>query len=412
MLASEDALAANDGEGVSRHVLRAKACGASGDVLGRAHLAHAGLSLWKGDNLAAGEIARDAMSLLDRGTERWFIAAGIASAGFGKVENTLATLAVVDELERTPANDAASGRARAIARSRAAIQLAYFGELARADALLEGCEREPGAAGDAGVLAWLCDAAFDRAFASGEPVHPSTFLRGRELYERIGDRRGAVTQAGNHVWTLAMLGAVDAARAELERFEREGAELGFHFTKVIAGSVRAIIAVSEGKSESIVEVVRTMRKGLASGRGAGGLGAWLAEILALAGRLDEAAAEVELALPRTANASAYRALTFAASAMVKVRRKDVAGALDDSARGMECAAHGVGLLGAYSPYLARFEALHAAGLDDEARAVLRSGALTLSRRAAKLGEYGPGYLAHGWRTAELMRLAREHGVAP
>jgi eukaryotic-like serine/threonine-protein kinase len=413
VLASEEALAANDGGAVSRHLLRAETCGVSGDLLGRARLAQADLSLWKGDHVAAFSLARDAMSLLHRGSERWFDATGVAvTAAFGETENTQDALAVVDELERTPASDPASGRARAIARARAAIQLVYFGELARTDALLEGCEREPGAAGDAGVLAWICDAAFDRAFASGEPVHPETFIRGRELCERIGDRRGAVTQSGNHVWTLAILGAFDEARAALDRFEREGSELGFRFTKVIGDSVRTIIAVGEGKREWAVDVLLEMRKNLASGRAAGGIAAWRGELLALAGRLDEAAAEVEMALPLTTNAPEYRALALAASAMVKVRRTDLAGALDDSARGMECAAHGVGWIGAYTPYLARFEALHAAGLDDEARAVLRSGAVTLSRRAANLREYGPGYLETGWRTAELMRLAREHGVAP
>ena len=59
------------------------------------------------------------------------------------------------------------------------------------------------------AIKWLCDAAFDRALASGEPVHPARFLRGRELYTRLGDRRGAVGQAGSHLMTLATLGAFD-----------------------------------------------------------------------------------------------------------------------------------------------------------------------------------------------------------
>ena len=66
----------------------------------------------------------------------------------------------------------------------------------------------------------------------------------------------------------------------------------------------------------------------------------------------------------------------------------------------------------YTPHLARFYALRAARLDEEARAVLRDAAATLWRRARGLAEYGPQYLERGWRTAELMRVAREHGVAP
>jgi hypothetical protein len=88
------------------------------------------------------------------------------------------------------------------------------------------------------------------------------------------------------------------------------------------------------------------------------------------------------------------------------------GALDDSAQAMDVAAHGVGLANVYTPCLARYEALHAAHLEEEARAVLRDGAATLARRATGLREYGAAYLEHAWRAAELMRLAREAGVGP
>lgn len=60
--------------------------------------------------------------------------------------------------------------------------------------------------------------------------------------------------------------------------------------------------------------------------------------------------------------------------------------------------------------MARYEVLRAAGRDDEAREILREGATTLTRRVANLGEYGPIYLARGWRNAELIGLAREQGV--
>lgn len=54
------------------------------------------------------------------------------------------------------------------------------------------------------------------------------------------------------------------------------------------------------------------------------------------------------------------------------------------------AVSGVGIGNAHTPCLARYEV----------------------PRAGNLGEYGPVYLEHGWRTAELMRIAREHGVDP
>ncbi len=412
VVAAEDALAATDAAGIAKHVASAEACHASGELLGRARLALGEIAMWNGDNAAAAKGARLAMSLLDRGSARWFVAAGIAASAFGKFEDTASALSVVDELEQTPANDPVAGRARAIARIRAASQLAFFGQIARFDALIEGCEREHGAEGDAGVLAWLCDAAFDRAFASGEPMHPSRLLRGRELYARLGDRRGVVSQMGNHLLTLSILGAVDEARAALPEFEREGAEIGFRPTRLIAPWIRALCALSEGDVEPLLKFQRATRRAIPPGRGAAGVGMSLAELLVLQGHLAEAAEEIAIGLSSAANTPAYRCVFLAVSSMIKVRKQDVAGALDDSARAMECGGPAVGIVNAYTPCLARYEALRAAHLDEEARTVLRDGAATLWKRAAKLEEYGPVYLEHGWRTAELMRLAREQGVDP
>ncbi|HEX4335815.1 MAG TPA: protein kinase [Polyangiaceae bacterium] len=412
VIAAENALAAMDAAGIARHVASAETCAASGELLGRARLAQADMSLWNGDNRAAGRDARDAMSLVERGTARWFDAAGIAAVAFGKLDDTIETFSAVEALEQTAASEPSSGRSRAVARIRAGIQLAYFGELARTDTLLDGCEREPGADGDAGVLAWLCDAAFDRMFASGEPVHPSRFLRGRELYGRLGDRRGVVVQTSNHILTLAMLGAFAEARAALPAFESESAEIGFRSAKLIAPWIRASCAQGEGDAEPILHFQRTTRRMLPPGRGAAGVSMSLAELLVLNGHVDEAADEVAIGLSSAFNTPTYCCVLLAVSSMIKVRRDDVAGALDDSAQAIALAARGVGIANAYTPHLARYEALHAAHLEEEARAVLRDGAATIWRRAQNLAEYGPGYLKHAWRTAELMRLADEHGVAP
>ena len=411
VVAAEEALAATDTAAIARHVASAETCDVSGALLGRARLVQADIALWRGDNVAASHGAREAMSLVQPGTERWFVAAGIAAAAFGKLGNLAETLSVVDALERTPANDHTAGPARAIARIRSAIQLVYFGELARTDALLEGCEREPGAEGDAGVLAWLCDAAFDRALASGEPIHPSRFLRGRELHARLGDKRGMVVQMSNYIVTLTILGAFTEADALLPAFEREGAELGYNFTALNGRWMRASRTLSnEGDVTPIVQLLRETRRALPPGRAAAGVGLWLAEILALQGELEEAAQEVETALAWSENAPSIRGGLHAVSAMIKLRNQDLDGALADSERALDTAPRAAGLGNAYTPCLARYEVLRAAGRDEEARAVLREGAATLTRRASNLGEYGPIYLAHGWRTAELIRLAREQGV--
>jgi len=411
VVAAEDALAATDTAAIARHVASAATCGVSGTLLGRARLVEADIALWRGDNVAAGRGAREAMSLVEPGIEHWFVAAGIAAAAFGKLGDIAETLSVVDALERTPARDHTAGPARAIARIRSAIQLVYFGELARTDALLDGCEREPGAEGDAGVLAWLCDAAFDRAIASGDPIHPSRFLRGRELYGRIGDRRGMVVQMSNYIVTLTILGAFAEVDELLPAFEREGAELGYNFAALNGRWMRASRTLStEGDVAPIVKLLGDTRRALPPGRAAAGVGLWLAEILALQGELEAATVEVETALAWSENAPTIRGGLHAVSAMIKLRNRDLDGALADSARALELAPRAAGLGNAYTPCLARYEVLRAAGRDDEAREILREGATTLTRRVANLGEYGPIYLARGWRNAELIGLAREQGV--
>jgi hypothetical protein len=412
VVAAEDALAATDAAGVTRHVASAESCGASGELLGRARLANADISLWTADNPGAARDAHAAMSLLERGRERWFDAAGVAAAAFGKLDDTASTLSVVEELWKTPANGPSAGPARAIARIRAGIQLAYFGELTRTDELLEGCEREPGAEGDPGVLAWLCDAAFDRMHASGEPVHPSTFVRGRDLYDRLGDKRGMMAQTSNYVLALAMLGAVGEARAALPAFEREAAELGFRPAKLIAPWVHALCALSDGDVAPLLGFHRATRRMLPPGRSLASVAMSLAEHLVLTGQIDEASEEVAIGLPSAAHAPGYRCVLLAVSSMIKLRRQDVAGALEDSAEAVKVGARAVGIVNAYTPCLARYEALGAAGMKEEARAVVRDGAATLWRRAGRLDEYGPVYLEHGWRTAELMRIAGAMAVDP
>ncbi len=406
VVAAEHALAAADATGIMKHITSAEACGVSGELLGRARLAVADIALWKVENATAANAAREAMTLLERGSERWFRAVSIAVVGFGKLEDCAATLAVVDELEKTPARDPAAGPARAIARIRAAIQLAFFGELARTDELFEGASREPGAASDPGVQAWLCDAAFERALAGGEPVHPSRLLEGRDLYLRIGDRRGAVMLLGNYIILLSMLGAFDEMRAALPEYEREGAAIGFSHVKFAIGWVTGTAKlVEEGDPEPLFAVLRPMRRVVPTSRMIAGVAMVLAEALVLHGQLDEAAEEVAIGLRAAKSSPGGTGGLLAVSSMIKVRRGDVEGALADSAHSLELAARSVSFGNAYAPFLARYEALHASGRVEEARAIAREGAALLERRAAKLGEYAASYRERGWRTAELLRLA-------
>lgn len=407
--AAEQALLAHDFEAVFRHSSRAEACGASASVMAPARLAEAEAWLWRANNEACANAASLAVASLERGTEKWFVAVGLVAVACGKLGRREALLAVVSDLERTPATDERSGRARAITRARAATQLAYAGEIARSDTLREGCEREPGAADDPGVLAWLAAAACERGLAGGAVVNPSVPRRARELFLQIGDRRAALGQRGAESQLLVTIGAFDEALAVAEALTREAGE-DAGFVRMYVGLIRASAAARQGDPQPLVELTKLIVNAN-NPRLASAAHASTAEALLAAGRVEEAASHAEIAFSHSATVPGYRAAALALLARLDLGRGDIAGALDKSEQSMALFSGGVPLWVVPLACSSRFEVLATAGRTEEARQTLHEGLRYFARSAHELD---PHYRAlcfdRKGLAVRLFELASAHGI--
>jgi len=387
--AAEQAMLAQDVDAVHRHAARAEALGAAPPDLATARAAQADASLWVGAHPAAAEQSRLAMADLERASARWFEALAVGLVSSGKLGDRQLFESFVTELESTRATQADAGRARAVARARAAIQLAYFNEIPRADALLEGCEaEEPGAAGDIGVKAWLLAAVCERGTAAGEPVHPSVPREARLLCESIGDTRGAFGHWGSELQLFATIGAF-----------AEATECG-----------EQMLAASGGKARSIVLYARSNHVMLAGMAGDfGPLTAFIEELRASAsprlleyfsatcaqlfffhGRLDDAenyARQVLVSLPLDARVGPL-VTAHAVLARVEAKRGNGAAALEHVEKlGQQAFVPTVVASATAMIFLARAEALEAAGRAEEAREALASGVAHMERCSRNLRDY-------------------------
>ena len=409
--AAEDALAANDFDGLVVHVTKAESQGAAGDLLGRAFLARAEASYWRNDAVSAARDAHSAFGLVDRGSEKWFAAAGLAVAASGRLDDHEALRTVVAELEQVPARDERTGRARAIARARAwPSQLVSAGDIARADTMLDGCEAEPGAAGDVGVQAWLCNAAIDRRYQTGQFVHPSLPLRAIELYESVGDRRSAIAQAGMYVLALDSIGETELACTEAARLVQTAGDLAVGTLVFAQRMVDASLARRRGDLEptriACDWVVTTL-----SPRAASSNRVYLALMLLIAGRIDEAASHLEATREASAKVPAYHSLSLSLEARIAAFRGDGARAVELAERALAESARGIAGRGATSIDLARVVAFEAAGRPADMRRALEHGLARLRQRAGECGASRETFLAHGFDNATLLELARTHGVS-
>lgn len=135
---AELALEANDTTAVLERVTLAASSGADGEELGRLALLRAEAHKWRGENNEAEAHAGDAMRRLSVGTAEWFRAAAEAAAAAGKQRHREPLVAIEEALLAADANlelDAAR-----IAWARTAVQFCYMGMLDHADHLLARVE--------------------------------------------------------------------------------------------------------------------------------------------------------------------------------------------------------------------------------------------------------------------------------
>jgi eukaryotic-like serine/threonine-protein kinase len=406
--AADDALAAGDFDETLRHADRAIALTASDPIVGRAQLSRAQVFFWRGTNEEARAIAALAMTTLERASTPWFAALGIAAAAAGKLEDTADLATWTNLIEQTPALDEASERMRTIARARAAMQLFYLGAPDRADALLAGCEGQAGAAADPTVLTWLFDARFERAFALGYAVHPSTLDEGIELCRQIGDRRGEMIHIGNKCVALGCLGAYAEGIAIVERARTEMKEARFFFFDMITSLWKGVMEGSRGDftafdTASAAIMKRSVRAGSANRIS-------LSYYQLSAGRVEDAQRTLDEIAAVSRHTPPFYTLFLAQSARLALRRGELERALELSEESRRLAASGVGFPLRFLFDISRVEVLEAAGRNDEARAALEQGVVQLRRVADVAAEHRESFLARRPDSAELVAMAKTRGI--
>lgn len=217
------------------------------------------------------------------------------------------------------------------------------------------------------MLAWLLDFRFEEAWAAGHPIDPAMVGTARQIYARMGDRRGVLTQLSNQVAALALVEAFDEIDALIDREGRDG-QIPALFLRMVEGFRDAV----SGKMEAVEAYVAAHPPG-ENPRSAGAARAAFADALLAADRVDDALAQIDVAMPLLRDTPSFQALAHAVLARARLRRGDVAGACAAAEQAVALSARGVAAFAAALPALAHAEALDAAGRPDEARAALREG---------------------------------------
>lgn len=383
--AAENAVYADDRPAMHVHIAHARRCGVSGHLEGRVLLALLDSAAWHNENAEAVALGPSALSLLDRGSPPWFVAAADLFVALGKLGRTDEMLALVKELVDTPSDS----RQRAIACARAAIQVLYTGDPELALRLLDAASRGKG---DPTVDGALADAAFDFKFLAGRILHPDVSLRACARYLELGDRRGASVQASNAAMSYALIGASAEGLRVAERFGASGYQIALNraLEAAYAGDLGPMIALPDS---------------LPVERARNGQRLWTTALLLPS---DRASAVAEL--DRVPIATLQPAIRCVALAL-KSRLSRAEEAISLAEQALDVASRGIVAIGPCVLALAQVEALEGVGRHAEVPQVLREALLDLESRAGELGDWGPVYLERGLCVAELREMARARGVS-
>ena len=247
--AAEQALEANDLDGVLARARAGEACGAAGEVLGRRLLAQALAHQWRGHWAQTDACARGALGMLPRGSRRWCVAAEEAIFALGKLGEYAALDSFVDSLlEVTPGEDARG--AYAIALGRGSWFLVHATRFDRAQLVLERIAAvEQGLAGtDVGAAGQL-----------------DAIRAGHSLY--AGDAEGCLRLSQSAIQRFELAGDVRAVAMQLVFVGDSYKELGLY--EQAEGPLREAITTASRMGLRVVAALAKLNLGALLGyRGA------------------------------------------------------------------------------------------------------------------------------------------------
>ena len=359
-----------------------------GPELGALRLVQAEAHGWRGENADAQRASLEAMAALPEGSEEWAAAVGQAAGSSGRLGDVERLGALATELRaRAPIGEVTP--ALAIGWLRTAMSAMVIGQAAVARPLLEELPRldSSSARSDPTVRAWIHRSrALEAYFAQDTSSYLDESALAVEAFDAVGDLRGASLQRVSTGFGYLEMGSNEAAerdlRAALEVAERFGITM-------VAANARHNLGPALARRGALDEAIEVERRAVEECRAQGdlrlmgGSRMYLAEILTLAGRLEEAEREARAALVELEILPSVRVRALASLAAVLLARGDVGGAVETSREAIDYLASGAAVDSGEALIRVTYaEALAKSGDVDPAREVIadaRSRLLTAAR---------------------------------
>jgi tetratricopeptide (TPR) repeat protein len=388
--AAVEALEGNDLEATMERAERAIACGAAGPTRGALRLLQSEASNWRGKQPEAESLGIEAMLLLPRGSEDWFLAgAQIASASWrlGHSERLIDLAQEFGSIDP----DAMITPGRCIASARLASRLYFRGLTEGADALLGWVEvaakqfvvERPQVAG------WLHHVQALRATIGGDTEREIELLElALRCFEDTGDVRNACGVRNDLSVALTSLGLYEAAerhlRDQLETALRTGLQ-------GVALEAKQNLGVVLSRANRFEEAMAVQREAVAGFHGAGDAvmeaasRAYLAMAYLRTGEKEEAYREASAAISAVETIAPLYAAGLAVMTAIELERGHPGEALAAATLAMQYLVE-VGSVteGESLIRLGYAEALEATGKGDLAVAAFAEAREVLLARAARI----------------------------
>lgn len=404
--AAEQALDGNDFGAAIERADRAAACGADGELLGRARYAQARAHLWRNDNALVRARADETLALVPRFGEVWCDAYSLSAGASTRLGDRTALLRLADELE--PALDESATSAIVAVAAGIVTALSYYGESTKADAWLgKIAATETRATWAPDTIARVARARAMRALAAGNPaafVELSAIVI--DALEAAGNSRSACLTRANASYGWIQLGEYQHAERLLIEAMNGAERMDLVSVRSFARHNMGYVLLRLGRFDEAERMEREAIAGYeraADARLLSGSRQYLALVLLAKGDVEGAEREARIALASCKDPT-FRTYALASLAEVLLARGAVAEALEAT---NEAAEHiDASPAEEAEIRLVHAKALEASGDHAAARDAIARARTRILERAEKIPEkYRAGFLERVPEHAQTLALA-------
>ncbi len=388
--AAEQAIEGNDLAVAMDRAEHAITCGATGEVLGGLRLLQTEACNWYGELEDAARCGREALAHLPSGSDKWFVAAGEMATVAWRQAAPEKIFALAAEAEAAP-EGAPVTAARVIGTARIALRLFWAGGADVGARMLAWIDAEGiTAASEPSVLGWVAATRSQHAKWLGDTEREVELAEAAvRAFEAAGDLRNACVFRQAVAAGLYQFGMYDESEKHLRQTLEDANRMGLQATALAA---KHVLGADLSRKGSLLEGIRVEREAVEGFKALGDRiyeatsRVYLALMLRLLERLDEAEVEVRIGVGLLQEMPPIVATAYAVLATIEIERGNVAAALelDELALKLYAEAKGVVIDGEAFVHLAHAEALNAAGDEAGARAAIASARDRLMLRADKI----------------------------